>query len=285
MRFYLLILFLYIFNFSAFTQNIDPYKFIAALQFDNKYQDYFRSKQEQVFPIAFTFNTAQDGNENGAADAEDACENIVQYAIGDSIYGTGRTGIAKRGPNDQRPVVYFHFCRSADFDVYEYWLYYADNDFMNDHEHDWEKYFVYVKNGFPIYARLSHHHKFNLFPWAELQKDDGHIIIGVNGGSHAMGNNKKYGVKIRYNGEISKNSGRLDVGDGAVFPWRIYSNDLNVTGTIKYIQKPDCFFNGDPVYHNVPMLSSSKEYEHCSKAPWMRIEWDAPPSVCLTNKY
>lgn len=271
------LLFFFLFNFSAFSQMIDPFKFIATLQFDNAYRDYFRSKQEQVFPIAFTFNTIQDGNGNGSVDTEEACENTVKYAIGDSIYGTGRTNILKRGPNDQRPVVYFHFCKFAGYDVYEYWLYYADNDYMNSHEHDWEKYFIYVKGGMPLYIRISHHNKFNLFSWDELLKDNEHIIIGVNGGSHAMGVEGQNGVEIRYNGDISKKTGRLDVGDGAKSPWRIYTNDTNVIGAINYTQKPDCFFGGDPVYSGVPMLSCHKEYKKCNKAPWLRKEWNEPP--------
>ena len=277
MQIFYTILFFLLFNFYTFSQSIDPLKFIATLKFDANYQDYFRSKNEQVFPVPFSFNIAQDGNENGIIDVEDACENIVRYAIGDSIYGTGRTGVTKRGPNDQRPAVYFHLCKSGDFDVYEYWLYYADNDFLNNHEHDWEKYFVYVKDGVPLFARISHHHKFYLFSWSELPKNNDHIIIGVGGGSHAMEKNSGKGVTIGYNGEITKNKGRLDFGDGKTFRWRIYSNDVNVAGAINYIQKPDCFFNGDPVYSNFPKLSSHKEYGNCSKAPWMRKEWDHPP--------
>ena len=54
--FYSVFIFLF-FNVCAFSQSIDPYKFIATLQFDNRYHDYFSTKQEQMFPIAFTFNT------------------------------------------------------------------------------------------------------------------------------------------------------------------------------------------------------------------------------------
>ncbi len=278
MRTFYSVLFISIFSVSAFAQHIDPYKFIATLQFDDNYQDCFRSKQEQVFPVAFTFNTAQDGNKNGIVDVEDACENVVQYAIGDSICGSGRTNLIKRGPNDQRPTVYFHFCKYGDYDVYEYWLYYADNDYLNDHEHDWEKYFVYVKAGIPLYVRISHHKKFNLFSWDGLAKDKWHIIIGVYGGSHAMGANNQNGVQIRFNGDISKNASRLDIGDRTNSPWRIYTNDVNVDGAINYIQTPDCFFNGDTVYYNIPLLSGNKEYKNCNKAPWLRDEWDNPPS-------
>ena len=274
------VLFCFIFRTVSFSQNIDPYKYIATLRFDDRYQDFFKSRHEQVFPVSFLFNSTQDGNTDGVIDVEDACENIVQYGIGDSINGTGRTGLANRGPNDQRPAVYFHFVKCAGYDVYEYWLYYADNDYMNNHEHDWEKYFVYVKRGVPEFVKLGWHHSFNLYKWKELRKDEGHIIIGVGGGSHALSKKNKKGVQIRYNGEVSKNKGRLDVGDHSVLPWRIYTNDTDVNGTIRYIQSPDCFFNGDPVYPNCGKLSCKKEYEKCSKAPWMRREWDDPLEKC-----
>ena len=144
-------------GFHASAQTIDPCKYIATLQFDNKYQDYLKTKREQLFPVSYTFNTTQDANNDGGITAEDACENIVKYAIGDSIYGTGRTGIAARGPNDQLPAVYFHYVKYDEYEVYEYWLYYADNDYLNNHEHDWEKYFVYVKNNLPVYTRCRFH--------------------------------------------------------------------------------------------------------------------------------
>ncbi|MCE9539013.1 MAG: hypothetical protein K8R85_07335, partial [Bacteroidetes bacterium] len=135
----------------------------------------------------------------------------------------------------------------------------------------------YVKGNVPLFVRISHHQKFNLFSWNELLKDDGHIVIGVNGGSHAMEINIQNGVKIRYNGDVSKNASRLDFGNGTNFPWRIYTNDSNVIGTINYSQKPDCFFGGDPVYLGVPLLSNHKEYKKCNAAPWMRKEWNEPP--------
>ena len=283
MRNFYWILFFFLFKFSVFSQIIDPYKFIATLKFDDKYWDYLSLKQEQMFPIAFSFITTQKAN-GGSFDAENACENIVKYAIGDSIYGTGRTNLPNRGPNDQRPVLYFHFTRCTGFDVYEYWLYYADNDYLNNHEHDWEKYFVYVKESIPMYVYISNHNNFNLFSWGEITKDNDHIIIGVDGGSHAMGINYQRGVEIRYNGDVLKNAGRLNFGDGGNFPWRIYSNDINLSKAINYIQKPDCFFHGDPVYWNIPMLSKSKDYGKCSNAPWIRKEWDNPPCPISESK-
>ncbi len=261
----------------CFSQLVDPYQFIATLRFDDYYHDYFKAKQERMFPIAFSFNTTQDGNGDGTVNAEDACENIIPFAIGDSVYGTSITGLKQRGPNNQHPTIYFHLAKCAEYTVYEYWLYYADNDYLNDHEHDWEKYFVYVKDTTPYYVFLGHHTKFNSLTWNELPKDNNHAIIGVNGGSHAMENKNQPGVEIRYNGAVSKREGKLDTGNGKTLPWRIFSNDSNMTGAISYIQQPDCFFNGDPLYGNIIELSSSKEFNKCSKAPWLRLEWDNPP--------
>ncbi len=264
---------------QAVSQTIQPYRYIATLRFDNRYQDYLISKNESCFPVSFSFNTTQDGNSDGVVNVEDACENIVKYAIGDSVSGKSRTGLPNRGINDQHPAVYFHYVRSGEYDVYEYWLYYADNDYLNNHEHDWEKYFVYIKDNSPVYVWISSHNKFNLFKWSELLKDEEHIVIGVKGGSHAMHGKDKKGVQIRYSGEISKRKGRLDIGDGKKLPWKIYCNDANVKGAISYLQSPNCFFNGDPVYRSFSILSNGNEMDKCSPAPWKRTEWDNPPKV------
>ena len=258
-----------------YAPNIDPYKYIATLEFDGK--DFFDSG-EQNFPHSFSFNTTQDANNDGIINVEDNLENLIRFAIGNYLYGTGRSGLTNRGPNDQRPVVYFHFVQGPFYDVYEYWLYYADNDWLNDHEHDWEKYYVYVKDTMPIYIMISSHDNFNLFSWCEISKDDGHPVIKVDGGSHAMGKGSQDGVVIRYNGEISKNNGQLDVGDSAAIPWIIYSNDFNVFNAISYIQSPDTFFYGDPEYS-----SNSNEWGDPRDAPWKRVEWDNPPTVPIVN--
>lgn len=261
----------------AYSQIIDASKYIATIRFDNVYQDFFRHKHEQQFPICYTFNTTQDANVDGVITVEDACENIVPFAIGDSIYGKGRTGLTNRGPNNQHPALYFHYTTYENYSVYEYWLYYADNDYLNDHEHDWEKYFVYELENKPVYVALSHHKKIHFYKWEELLKDENHIIIGVKGGSHALTIQNKKGVEIRFDGTISKNKGYLEQGDKETLPWRIYSNDEHLKGVLYFAQQPDCFYNGDPVYKNIPKLSCKKELENCSKAPWLREEWNKPP--------
>ncbi|PCJ88443.1 MAG: hypothetical protein COA57_03450 [Flavobacteriales bacterium] len=269
-RFLLLPLWLWVYNYGL-SQNavIDPYRFIATLQFDG--QDFFDSG-EKNFPLSYTFNTVQDGNGDGSIDPDDALENLVLISIGDSIYGTGRTGLANRGPNDQRPAVYFHHVQRANYTVYEYWLYYADNDWVNDHEHDWEKYYVYVQDTTPVHVKISNHSSFDTYSWCEMSLDANHPIIGVDGGSHAMKKDTEDGVQIRYNGEISLNGGQLDAGAGSTIPWVVYSNDLNVLNVVSYTQSPDTFFYGDPEY-----MTNSNEYGDARDAPWKRSEWDDPP--------
>jgi hypothetical protein len=252
--------------------NINPYKYIATLTFDGT--DNFDSG-ETNFPVSSIFNTTQDANNDSVISVEDNLENIVLFSIGDSIYGTGRTGLTNRGYNDQQPAVYFHFVETPDYNVYEYWLYYADNNWANNHEHDWEKYFIYVQDTTPIYIMLSNHIFFNTFSWYEISTDNSHPVIGVEGGSHAMKTSIEDGVQIRYNGEITQNNGSLNSADSLIIPWIIYSNDSNIINITPFIQSPDTFYGGDPEY-------SAGEYQEPYLAPWLRDEWDNPPSVATS---
>lgn len=238
-----------------------PADYLATLQFDGK--DWFDSG-EQNFPQPYRF-TPYDN------DVEHNKENLVRFKIGTGVTGTGSTGWANRGPNDQRPAVYFHHVNSGGYDVYQYWLYYADNDWLNDHEHDWEKYFVYFQNGLPTHVLISQHNGQQIVTWSAMPKDNNRPKIGVDGGAHAMKTGSEDGVKIRYNGEVSKNNGRLDQGSGQTIPWIIYSNDI-FPGVTPYTQLPDYFYYGDPAYS-----TNSAEYGDVRTAPWLRSEWNTPP--------
>lgn len=248
---------------------VDPSSYLPTLRFDGT--DWWDTG-EQNFPQGFVFNTTQDGNGDGVIDTDDALENLVRFKIGDNIYGTGRTGLPGRGPNDQRPAVYFHVASNTSYTVYEYWLYYADNDWINDHEHDWEKYFIYFFNGIPKYIKVGWHNDFNTYSWDSFPKDDGHPMLKVDGGSHAMSDGDEDGVQIRYNGEITKRGGRLDSGDGQVFKWVMYSNDSNTLNTVSYMESPNVFNGGDPEYS-----TNSDEYGGGIDAPWVRDIWNNPP--------
>lgn len=239
----------------------EPSKFLPTLQFDGTD---WADLGEQNFPQAFRFQSYDENIEHNK-------ENLIRFKIGESVSGIGSTGWQNRGPNDQRPAVYFHSVTKGGYEIYEYWLYYADNDWINDHEHDWEKYFVYLKNGEPTHLLISNHNNYKMKSWSDVPKDDGHPLIGVDGGSHAMKWKLEDGVQIRYSGEISKNNGRLDEGDNSIQPWVIYSND-SLKGTIPFLNKPDIFYYGDPEYK-----LNSNENGDPRDAPWKRNEWNNPP--------
>ncbi len=253
------------------TNWVVPTQYLATLSFDGI--DYF-DNGETNFPITFNFNQTQDANMDGVFDVEDNLENLVRYSIGNNVIGAGRTGLANRGMNNQRPSVYFHFVETSTHFVYQYWLYYADNNWANDHEHDWEKYFVYVNvaTNLPEYIKVSHHDDFNTYNWSQLSLDNGHPILSADGGSHAMKIGAEDGVTIRYNGEITKNNGTLINGDQQTIPWEVYSEDPNTLGIINYTALPDTFFYGDSFY-----ITNNNELNDARLAPWMRNEWGNPP--------
>lgn len=238
-----------------------PATYLASLQFDGT--DWF-DQGEKSFPHAYRF-TLYDNN------IEQNKENYIPYAIGTNLYGTGSTGKTNRGPNDQRPAVYFNHVQKGEYDVYQYWLYYADNDWLNDHEHDWEKYFVYLKNGSPTHLLISQHNGQQIIPWADVLKDGQHPLIGVDGGSHAMKNSNEDGIQISYNGTVSKRAGTLNQAPTSALSWIIYSHQYQ-TGTTSYTQQPDTFYYGDPAYS-----TNSAEYGDPRQAPWIRSEWTDPP--------
>lgn len=254
---------------KTITRKPNPKLYLATLNFDGN--DNF-DNGERNFPQSYIFNSTQDPNNDGSIDIEDNLENLIRYSIGNNLTGTGRTGLSGRGPNDQRPAIYFHRATAGIYDVYEYWLYYADNDWLNDHEHDWEKYFVYVQGKIPQFIKISNHNSFVTYNWSSIPKDNNHPSISVDGGSHAMKVTGEDGVTIRFTGQIVENNGILQNGYGQTIPWVIYSNDANVSGVVPFTQYPDVFNYGDPEYS-----TNSDEYGSPNDAPWMRMEWNNPP--------
>lgn len=228
---------------------------------------------ETNFPHRMDFNTSQDANNDGLINMEDAMENLIRYTIDTNVYGTGRTGITGRGPNDQGPAVYFNLVDYDSIRVYQYWFYYADNDWINNHEHDWQYYYVYEQCGIPTHILLNYHNYVNWFKWDDLPKDDGHPVIGVEGGSHGFQNKNRNGVKIRYNGDIYKRAGTLNSPDSINIPWKVFSTDSLFNNVIPYSQTPDSLFKGDPYY----ALSTGCEYCDAKENPWLRTAWLSPP--------
>ena len=229
------------------------------------------------------FNVTQDGNGDGTIDPEDALENIVRRAIGPAVTGTGRTGLPDRGPNNQVPAVYFHQVSlsgtHAGWMVYEYWLYYADNPALLNHEHDWEAYFVYIDpSRTPRSVRLSAHDAYTLYSWPALQSagrlDGTHPLLSLDGGSHAFqspSSGLAGGVRIGWDGSVARRGGQLDQGDGTSPGWLILSNDM-VSGAVGYTTAPGTYYYDDPYYLGGSELGDPRQ------PPWSRTQWSSPPT-------
>jgi len=249
-------------------QQINPTKYLATLYFHD---------EEEFFPVAFNFNTTQDGNGDGNIDVEDNLENYIRGRIGKDIYNESDS-IQLSKPNNQRLAVYFHHSISQDgYDVYEYWYYYAGDIWINKHEHDWETYFVYEQNGVPLYIKYFAHQLCKTFNWTEVVVDgDWHPKITVTCGSHAIRLfNKKNSTDhnwtiIRYDGTIESSKEHLK--SRILNTWMIYSNDVNVTHPFRYKQIPNIFEYGDDCF-------GRGEHDGPRPTPWKRYEWNNPPLI------
>ncbi len=251
------------------SEAVHPEKYLATMLFGGTCAG---ACPEPNFPQRIDFNTTQDANGDSVVNAEDAMENLIRYSIGDSLVDTGRTGLPGRGPNDQRPAVYFHHIEQGGFDIYQYWHYYADNDWVNNHEHDVQYYFVYEQCGVPLFILLSYHNFTNMFKWGDIPKDDGHPLFGVEAGSHGYQNDSSHnGVRIRYDGMIHERNGKLTTPDSVQIPWLIFSNDSMVEGASSYPFQPDTMFKGDPTYP----FPNPCEYCDGRASPWLRTAWDS----------
>jgi hypothetical protein len=108
-----------------------------------------------------------------------------------------------------------------------------------------------------------------------------HLKLSIEGeggrtGSHAFIYDEynptiQDGVRIKYDGYITKRGGRLDVGNGLTLPWTIFSNDPNAYGVTSFTLSPGTYYDGDP------FIDGHDEYADGMPAPWQRVDWDSPP--------
>lgn len=85
------------------------------------------------------------------------------------------------GSEIPQPSLYLHKVYRENYVVYEWWVYYARNDYANYHEHDLERIFVFVENEQPIILALSQHNWWNCYQ-INSQRN---IYAFVERGSHA----------------------------------------------------------------------------------------------------
>ncbi|MFX0140435.1 MAG: hypothetical protein ACFFDN_42745, partial [Candidatus Hodarchaeota archaeon] len=234
---------------------------------------------EKCFPVSFSFDNA---------DVEDNKAEYKPYFIG-----------IDSDSKDQRPAVYVHHVPyvkdgNKTYNVIEYWLYYADNPYLDklieldffgkkiiiddNHEHDWECYFVYLENGQPEYVVTGLHGLWVKHDWNRLltevdDKNHIHPKIAVDCGSHAMWRYSEDGVIIHYDGTVEvQNNAKLDPLQNYDQEWIIYSNDQTLIGVQEYNESPDYFYYGDDEYDG-----EGKEMTERRDAPWLRYVWNDPP--------
>ncbi len=145
---------------------------------------------------------------------------------------------------------------------------------------------LHIYNNAVAAVRYSNHHTFPTIDWVRLEMDglvEGltHLKLSVEGeggrtGSHAFIYDEydptlQDGVRIKYDGYITKRGGRLDVGNGLMLPWRIFSNDPNAYGVTSFTLSPATYYDGDP------FIDGHNEYADGMLAPWQRVDWDSPP--------
>ena len=101
----------------------------------------------------------------------------------------------EKGLFPDRPVCYYNVVSYDDFKVYEYWFYYAYNEYdyysikINDvHEHDFESVFVWVdERGSPFFVATSMH----LWVQGNQYNKGSHPFVYVERGGHGMSLNKR----------------------------------------------------------------------------------------------
>jgi hypothetical protein len=106
----------------------------------------------------------------------------------------------------RRPTVYWHMTRQASTGriALEYWFLYLYNDFVDQHEADWEGVTVVVQNGAPIGATYSQHQGRVWTQWPAATPD-GHPVVYVAAGSHAnYPLPGRYAVKVCYDAGVRR---------------------------------------------------------------------------------
>jgi hypothetical protein len=267
----------------------DSTKYMASLYYPNN---------ELCFPVRESwgayFHRSVDWNGDGSITAEDALESIVHQKIGTVVTGTSAKGntIASSYSNNQQPAVYFRFIPNPGagylgWKLYEYWLYYANNydtTYDSYHEHDWERYYVWEDDdGNPQYVAASVHQFVIGYDWDDfytlgLVEGGSHLLLSCSADGHgiwAPSGGTATGVKIRYDGYVSKRSGTLSQGDGTNPGWTHFSNDSLVSPRTSFDELPSVYDYDDQWTYNGHSYGNN-DFTDPNDAPWERRTWSIP---------
>ena len=227
---------------------------------------------EPYLPVAYDF----DGN-------ADLADNADNYKRGDA------TGA-------QEPTAYFHRAaqpvsvEGTGHVVYEYWLYFAGETLGQQQAHDWECYFVYLKEAdvaghaadapppVPTQVGLSYHSHLHVYAWEHLSRfsySDGPgnqiASLHMDGGSHAL----RAGVNALGGQPAPSNVDEL----ARFFPglsaqaWAQKANEIDGRQRGKLIRGPDWKLV------QADQLQTRPDAFGTLPAPWQRPEWDQPPAA------
>lgn len=91
---------------------------------------------------------------------------------------------SRRGDGADAPV-YWQSYEDGDRTAIVYWLFYPYNDFINNHEGDWERVAVQLRGNEPIGVTFwKHEEPTCLVPWDDLEKDATRPVTYAAAGSH-----------------------------------------------------------------------------------------------------
>jgi hypothetical protein len=92
----------------------------------------------------------------------------------------------RRGDGPSAPVYWQYYDKGdGHTGAFVYWLFYGYNDFVNNHEGDWERVAVQVKDGEPDGLTFWKHEEGPCrVDWADIHKHDGHPVTYSATGSH-----------------------------------------------------------------------------------------------------
>lgn len=92
-------------------------------------------------------------------------------------------------PVDGEPfrwVTYARYVEGRSGRALQYWYCYVYNDFLNNHEGDWEMATIVLGgDDRPVEVAYSNHHGGLRLPWEEVRRDGDHPLLYVSRGSHA----------------------------------------------------------------------------------------------------
>jgi hypothetical protein len=181
-------------------------------------------------------------------DGSDDLVSVIAAGISDLPDEMRKTALENYAPRsyenwkNHAPVYHYHISRDGPYTVFQYWFFYAYNDWawhggMNDHEGDWEVVYVFLDDRMrPRWVVSSRHNKIPLLYepesvyWPEVERvDETHPVVYVGCGSHASYLDRGTHSIVGVNDYAKGNDRSIGVGDGQAWgdPVRLTNKGWN----------------------------------------------------------